>query len=46
MYQTMLNIKEELLNEIENKADEKHTHTFKDVYTDVKEIDYINIEDY
>lgn len=44
--ETMLNIKEELLNEIENKADEKHTHTFKDVYTDVKEIDYINIEDY
>lgn len=44
--ESILNIKEELLNEIENKADEIHTHTFKDVYTDVKEIDYINIEDY
>lgn len=44
--ETMLSIKEELLDEIGEKADEIHTHTFKEVYTDVKEIDYINIEDY
>ena len=44
--EAMLEDKKELLDEIEQKADKEHTHTFRDVYNDVNEIEYIDIEDY
>lgn len=38
--------KEELLNEIEQKADKVHTHTFKEIFIDTDEIPYIDINEF